>query len=104
MNEEVSDMDMRIKNNISPHLSYSCWHWADHLKASAYEKDVVRQAREFMEAWFLFWLEVMSVMGRMDLALRAMSSVMNWMKVRISLGMLCALDLLDMALSDSQTG
>jgi hypothetical protein len=93
MNEDVSDMEMRVKDNISPHLSYSCWHWADHLGASAYEKGVVVQAREFMEVQFLFWLEVMSVMGRMDLALRSMSSVMNWMKVRISPGVLCGLDL-----------
>jgi NACHT domain len=93
MNEGISDMEMRVKDNISPHLSYSCWHWADHLGASVYEKDVVMQAREFMEVQFLFWLEVMSVMGRMDLALRSMSSVMNWMKVRISPGVLCAQDL-----------
>jgi len=104
MNQDVSDMEMRVKDNISPHLSYSCRHWADHLGASAYEKDVVMQARGFMEVQFLFWLEVMSVMGRMDLALRSMSSVMKWIKVRISPGVLCALDLWDMVLSDSQRG
>jgi hypothetical protein len=104
MNSEVSDMDVRIKNNISHHLFYSCSHWADHLTASDLEGNIAIQIKDFMEVRFLFWLEVMSVTGKMDLALKLMSLASNWLKVRMSLAMLHAPDLQGMASSDSQSG
>jgi hypothetical protein len=103
MNSEVSDMDIRIKDNISHHLSYSCSHWADHLKASDLEGDITMRIKYFMERQFLFWLEVMSILGKMDLALRSMSWASGWLKVRISLARLCASDLQGMASLDPQS-
>jgi hypothetical protein len=103
MNSEVSDMDARIKNKISNHLSYSCLHWADHLGASNLEDDITIRIKDFMEVQFLFWLEVMSVTGKMDLALRSMSLARDWLKVRVSPVILHTLDLQGMASSDSQS-
>jgi len=53
---------------IPPSLVYSCLHWSHHIDAatdrSAFDEDLGRAFR----AKFLFWLEVLSILGKLGLA------------------------------------
>ncbi|KAF7352043.1 WD40 repeat-like protein [Mycena venus] len=63
LNADVPDLSDRIKQNISPALSYASQFWADHLTSvTDTNDDILRELRDFMEKRFLYWLEVLSLL------------------------------------------
>jgi NACHT domain len=63
-NDEISDLPERISNFIPSHLLYSCRFWADHLSeaiTSENAQDIGKDINEFLHTYFLYWLEIMSV-------------------------------------------
>lgn len=52
-----------IQSFISPELQYSSRYWIQHLDASA--KPVPNEVYDFMKKHFLYWLEVLSLLGNM---------------------------------------
>jgi len=84
-NVDVSDLTAHVKLAVSPHLSYSCRFWADHLLATKYEHDVLEALRYFLNNHFLYWLEVLSIIKQVNMASRMLSLVMNWIKVMITM-------------------
>jgi len=80
-NTDVPDLATRIKKTILPHLSYGCRFWADHLRSSAYETDILNEVRDFFHHRFLYWLEVLSLTNKMNTASRMLQSVLNWNQV-----------------------
>jgi hypothetical protein len=82
LNTEVTDMESRIKRNIPAHLLYASFYWANHLSASSFNEPVLELIQDFMKRRFLFWLEVMSVNKRMNIATYMLSLLVDWMKVR----------------------
>lgn len=79
-------MDSRIERYIPSHLRYVSWYWANHLAASRFDEEVLDLVQDFMERQFLFWLEVMSVTKRMNVAAHMLSLLIDWMKVRFICG------------------
>jgi len=49
---------------ISPSLIYACLHWAHHIDAAAIRSAFDEEIGRVFRAKFLFWLEVLSVLGR----------------------------------------
>jgi hypothetical protein len=82
LNSEVVDMESRIKDNIPSHLRYASLYWSSHLSDDQFDEEVLELLHEFMRKQFLFWLEVMSVTKRMNVAARMLSLLIDWMKVR----------------------
>ena len=62
INSEVPDLKERIKEHIGEALEYSCRSWHKHLVGTI-PAHVVPILQEFLEKNFLFWLEVLSVLG-----------------------------------------
>jgi hypothetical protein len=83
LNTEVTDMESRIERNIPLHLRYASLYWTNHLLASKFDEEMLKLVEDFMENRFLFWLEIMSVTRRMNVASHMLSSLVNWMKVRL---------------------
>jgi hypothetical protein len=79
LNSEVPDLEERVARNISPALSYSCYFWADHLRASKFNPDVFKTLQVLMKERFLYWLEVLSVRGEVSIAQRALFSLQGWL-------------------------
>jgi hypothetical protein len=79
-NSDVLDLESRIAQYIPPALSYACVSWEDHLKHAAFDDDLVTKLRSLFETKFLFWLEVLSVKGRVGLASQALSSLKTWLR------------------------
>jgi hypothetical protein len=62
INSEVPDLKEKIKEHIGEALEYSCRSWHKHLIGTI-STQVVSVLQEFLEKKFLFWLEVLSVLG-----------------------------------------
>ena len=86
LNNEVPDLDNRIKAFIPSALSYACRFWADHLgHVSDFDVELFSCLRDLMEVKFLFWLEVLSIRGEMPIATTALLSLETWLS-RMKLG------------------
>jgi hypothetical protein len=81
-NASVHDLDVRVKNCISDHLSYACRFWADHLVQTNCDHNMVPYLKSFFHVRLLQWLEVLSLIKEVTIASRALKSIANWAKVR----------------------
>ena len=83
-NADVKDLPSRIKENISDSLQYSSLYWSNHLCCDAdNDNQHVRESlRKFFEGPYgLFWIEALSVMGMVSIAVpslrRVISTIVN---------------------------
>jgi hypothetical protein len=81
LNSEVEDLPKRIKESgIRGALEYACRSWYKHIIAGmGRATDVVSTLRDFLEQKLLFWLEVLSVLGAVGDAARALNMVVKWL-------------------------
>ena len=82
LNAEVYDLPRRIEESgIVGALEYSCRSWFRHLPMVKDRiPDVVSVLHHFLEGKFLFWLEVLSVLGVMGDAAHALGITITWLK------------------------
>src|SRR6266550_9378058 len=81
-NANVPDLAAHINKTILPHLSYGCRFWADHLGATAYDIDILNEVKDFLHHRLLYWLEVLSLIKKVNMASRMLLSVLHWNQVR----------------------
>src|SRR6266576_2673764 len=81
-NADVPDLATRIEKTILPHLSYGCRFWADHLGATAYDTDILSEVKDFLHYRLLYWLEVLSLIKKVNMASGMLLSVLRWNQVR----------------------
>ena len=74
---------------ISPLLSYSCRFWADHLVRTPCEKTLVEVVRFVMYEKLLFWMEVMSISGRIYEATPILKKALAWPKLKVCCSLAC---------------
>jgi NACHT domain len=84
LNADIPNLLSREKQHIPQHLSYSCSWWASHLAETEFDDGILQDLQNFMQKKFLFWLEVLSIIKRVNLASRALSLLVNWILVRFS--------------------
>ncbi|KAF5334355.1 hypothetical protein D9758_017487 [Tetrapyrgos nigripes] len=72
----------RIQEKVGAHLQYSCMHWATHLDRAGNRADeILDSVGDFMNGkWLIFWLECMSLLGRMYNLKENLSSIALWAK------------------------
>jgi len=81
LNSEVEDLRERIEESgIRGALEYACRSWHNHLIVGTDRTaDVVSALRHFLEEKFLFWLEVLSILGAVGDAVRALNVTVRWL-------------------------
>ncbi|KAF7974289.1 hypothetical protein HWV62_12428 [Athelia sp. TMB] len=80
-NSQISDLAGRIEKAIPPSLSYSCLFWGDHIRQTLTENPSLEPLiLEFFEQKFLYWSEVLSLMGEV----RSLASTMVVLKDSIA--------------------
>ncbi|TDL24682.1 hypothetical protein BD410DRAFT_718554 [Rickenella mellea] len=79
LNNDVCDLNNRIKKYISPQLSYSCKFWMKHLQKITVPRDpkFQRKCIFFLKQQVLYWLEVLSVLKEVNIAPRMLSLVLK---------------------------
>ena len=92
-NSDVSDLKQRTERYIDPALRYACMSWHTHLVGlvetntiPAHAPTITLTLHRFLETKFLFWLEVLSVVGAVRNAVEALQVATDWLEVcRISM-------------------
>ena len=82
-NADVNDMKERIKEHIDQALQYACRSWHKHLVniVPTHKQRIISILHQFLEGKFLFWLEVLSVLGVAKEAVDALQVTENWLDV-----------------------
>ena len=82
-NSEVKDLKERTKKYINPALEYACRSWHKHFvnEHTVYTVAIGAAIDDFLRKKFLFWLEVLSVLGAVREAVNALGVVMKWLEV-----------------------
>ena len=84
-NSDVSDLKERTKKYIDPSLQYACMSWHTHLiggdMTSPHVQIVTLSLQQFLETKFLFWLEVLSVIGAARNAVEALQATIDQLVV-----------------------
>ena len=86
-NSDVSDLMERVGQYIDPALRYACMSWHTHL-VGGYATffpaaEITLDLHRFLETKFVFWLEVLSVLGAVRNAVDALQAAADWLEVRL---------------------
>jgi len=81
LNSEVDDLSERIEGSrIRGALEYACRSWHKHLIATEVRTaEVISTLRHFLEQKFLFWLEVLSILGVVNDAICTLNATIKWL-------------------------
>jgi hypothetical protein len=87
-NAEIQDLEVRIGEHISGALQYSCLHWHSHL-CSDWDPTSVDILTPLLNKFLkgvrpLYWMEVLSVMGKIPIGIIALRQVEACSSVRTS--------------------
>ncbi|KEP45489.1 putative vegetative incompatibility protein HET-E-1, partial [Rhizoctonia solani 123E] len=75
LNSQVPDLKLRIQSHIRPTLKYACLHWIDHFICSLNQAKVEAITR-FMEGpQLMYWIEVLSLLSRLDVAIEGLANL-----------------------------
>ena len=84
-NLDVSDLKERVEQYIGPALQYACISWHTHLADAdttpTHAPTITPTIHQFLRTKFLFWLEVLSVLGAARNAVDALEVVIGWLEV-----------------------
>ncbi|KIM29777.1 hypothetical protein M408DRAFT_43330, partial [Serendipita vermifera MAFF 305830] len=80
-NSEIEDLSERVQKHIPNILQYSCLHWSNHLCSSVDQAS--KEICEYLDTFLrgervLYWLEVLSVMGRVPQAISALRKIIKY--------------------------
>ena len=82
VNSEVIDLRERTNEHVSQVLEYACRSWYKHLVGTRPAR-ITPILRQFLEEKFLFWLEVLSILGAAKEAVHALEATekCEWVEV-----------------------
>ena len=86
-NSDIGDLKERIELHIDPALRYACRSWHTHLvdrhTTQVDTQELTSALHRFLEKKFLFWLEVLSVLGALREAVNALDATAKskWLDV-----------------------
>ncbi|EMD32669.1 hypothetical protein CERSUDRAFT_99405 [Gelatoporia subvermispora B] len=76
--EGVKDLASHVRQHIPLHVQYACKYWATHLTGAEFSEELSQLLQKFCTEKLLFWLEALSMMNRLDLAIHALSAMHTW--------------------------
>ena len=80
--DEVEDLHAYQKIHIGDALGYACQFWTRHLvkiPSSGQDIEEVHKAiNKFFTTQFLYWIEVLCLMGNLDVGVYAINDVCEW--------------------------
>jgi hypothetical protein len=77
-NSEVNDLGDRILQGLSKELCYACCFWDTHLLEIKPSQTVLNLVKRFLYYYSLYWMEVLSVLGKIDAITRVLKNVKQW--------------------------
>jgi hypothetical protein len=86
-NEDVPDLKIRVNQKIADSLQYSCMFWSKHVcyASNREDTDVYAALNDFVKSpRILYWMEVLSLMGKVPVGDSALRRISAWAKVNQS--------------------
>jgi hypothetical protein len=86
LNADIRDLDIRVQDKIPDALQYSSMHWSSHVcsDSSLVSEEVCELLGTFLTGVrLLYWLEVLSLMGKVPVAISALRVMKSCHKVCI---------------------
>ena len=78
----VEDLSAQKRTNIGSALEYACCFWTRHLtgtpNSGCDSKEVQKAIEEFFTTCLLFWIEVLAIMGNLDISVYAINDIQQW--------------------------
>ena len=78
---EIKDLSSR-RDHIGDALEYACCFWTKHLlripSSSLGIKEVQETVDKFFTTCLLFWIEVLSLVGKLDIGIYALNDIQQW--------------------------
>ncbi|KAF8690196.1 WD40 repeat-like protein, partial [Rhizoctonia solani] len=81
---EVKDLKARINRSISPTLSYAAHHWGHHVAKGMHCEETQTKLEDFLSNQLLFWMEVLTLKGTLDMGIAMLSLVKPWLTAKES--------------------
>ena len=79
---DVKDLSERRMCHIGDTLGYACHFWTNHLMGIPSDgpdvEEVWKAIDEFFTMRLLFWIEVLSLMGNLDVCVYALINIQQW--------------------------
>ena len=79
---EVEDLSACQRDHIGEALEYVCHFWTKHLlkipNSSFYVERVQKAIDDFFTTHLLFWIEVLSLTGNLDIGVHALNDIQQW--------------------------
>ena len=79
---KVKDLPTLRRANIGDTLEYACQFWTNHLiripSDSPDVEDIQKAINEFLTTHLLFWIEVLSLMGNLNVGVYALNEIQQW--------------------------
>lgn len=80
-NNAVPDLQNKIKSSIPEALQYACRFWSHHISPVPSSPLLLERVQIVLEERFLFWLEVLSVLGLVNSMPMHLHKLQKWVKV-----------------------
>lgn len=79
LNEEVDDLDKRVKDKFTDGLEYACLYWTNHVKGTVEFNERIEELLHIFTSQFLLnWIEVRSLLKSIPKAIENMRDVYTW--------------------------
>jgi hypothetical protein len=82
-NADVPDIKTKVREGISPLLSYSCCFWADHLSRTTFDERLLGVVEDMVHNKLLYWFEAMSLLKGINRVSHSLLLVLGWFNVRM---------------------
>ncbi|KDN33901.1 hypothetical protein RSAG8_13008, partial [Rhizoctonia solani AG-8 WAC10335] len=79
LNSEVPDLESKVDKKISQQLAYSCIYWVGHLLDTTDQGLADRAGKVIDGPRLLYWLEVLSLLQRVDVAVHGLHELHQWL-------------------------
>jgi hypothetical protein len=81
-NANVPNLNQRLDSNVSPQLRYACKYWHVHVQsAGCFHPDLIAVLDAFCTKHLLHWLELLSLMGDVPVAIRDLPPFLSYLEV-----------------------
>jgi hypothetical protein len=80
-NIDVPDLSDRITTHITAELKYASLFWAHHLQATEVDNEIFSELKHFINNQFLHWLEVLSLLDQVPIAIESLKGTQNCIEV-----------------------
>jgi signal recognition particle GTPase len=82
LNAEIAGLESLLEASTPAELRYACRYWITHtILVSRADNELMQQLETFCRRHLLHWLEALSLLGHLRVALEGLPLMLTWMKV-----------------------